>query len=67
MLKCYSDCLESQPSFQEENNHLVCAVAMTFIVLQKFPLVCLFALIITLLLHLQPHWKGYFRSYLKMK
>lgn len=45
LLKCYSDWLESQPSFQEENNHPVCAVAMAFIVLQKFALVCLFALI----------------------
>lgn len=53
----------SQPSFQEENNRLVCAVAMAFIVLQNFAIVYLFALIITPLLHLQPSLKDYFRYF----
>lgn len=39
-----------ESSFQEENNRPVCAVAMAFIVLQKCSLVCLFALLTTLLL-----------------
>lgn len=41
---CFSRTPESPPSFQDKNNHLLCAVAMAFVALQKCALVCLWGL-----------------------